>query len=612
MRGAHLAWLWTPVALACGVWIFGAVFAVSTVLADDLYESQRVDVALNARGLTIDPAPGSKRIAFISVAREDVFVEGELALPLVLPKSATTWPNHFRFMTAEDVIRRELLLAVGDRYDPSRVDETMRNLRALGIFALVRIVPVQTREPDSVGLLVFTRDLWSLRLETTFEGTGEALNLAAALVERNLFGRDKTLAIRFLLDPKSFSLGEGYSDPRVLGSDLTLDQSFDVIFNRDQQEAEGSRAKLELSSPYRSLAQAWGWTISGKYGNSVYRGLSGTEIRLARPGANGEPVPCDSPGEIGPECMRVVWADESYSASVAVGYRRGVAYKQTFSLALAFSDRHVAPNAETELMPGQEQLFRDTLLPRTRRQAYPALTYELWLPTYAVFENLSTFGKSESVRVGPSAEAGVRFPLSAFGSSSDSIVFDAATGYVYGDGQSLAEVAVSAEARLEDGLVVDRYATALLRGATPPFLLGRFVLRLDWAGRMNDTERTLVVLGGSNGLRGYQSAWFGVFGGNRMRANVEYRSLPLVIASVHVGGAAFYDAGSLYTQLSNARWHQAVGVGVRVLFPQLNSTPFRFDVGFPLEGGIAAVLSYGGEQAVPLTATDDLALTSNF
>ena len=63
---------------------------------------------------------------------------------------------------------------------------------------------------------------------------------------------------------------------------------------------------------------------------------------------------------------------------------------------------------------------------------------------------------------------------------------------------------------------------------------------------MNDTERTYVVLGGSNGLRGYPAAQFGVIGGNRMRANIEYRSLPIVIESVHIGAVAFYDAGTLY------------------------------------------------------------------
>jgi hypothetical protein len=92
-----------------------------------------------------------------------------------------------------------------------------------------------------------------------------------------------------------------------------------------------------------------------------------------------------------------------------------------------------------------------------------------------------------------------------------------------------------------------------------------------------------------------------------------------VIESVHIGAVAFYDAGTLYPYscpdptkgCDEPPWH-SVGLGLRVLFPQLNYTPFRIDVGFPLEGGFALEFSYGGEQVVPLTAADDLALSSTF
>ena len=87
------------------------------------------------------------------------------------------------------MIERELLLAEGERYDEARAEESMRNLRALGIFALVRIVAVTTPDPNAVGLLVYTRDLWSLRLETGFAGTGKAFQLTAQVSERNFLGR---------------------------------------------------------------------------------------------------------------------------------------------------------------------------------------------------------------------------------------------------------------------------------------------------------------------------------------------------------------------------------------------------------------------------------------
>lgn len=568
---------------------------------DALYETQRVERALRARSLQVDPQPEGKRIAFVEVAQEDVFVEDELW---------PVWPNLFHWLTRESTIRRELLLQAGERYERARAEETMRNLRQLGIFALVRIVPVKVPDPNSVGLLVYTRDFWSLRLETLFEGTADALYLTAQLVERNFLGRNKMLAARVLLDPKKFSLGERYTDPRVLEGELTLSQAFDVFFNRDSGDAEGTQGALSLSRQFRDLRQHWGWSASVSYLRYVHRTLEGAEIARDRLNAAGRLVPCE-PEEIDPSCLPSVWDDHKYAASLSGSYRHGVAYKQTFSLGAAFGDRDVAANEETDLGPGEEQTFERFVLPKERRQIYPFASYTLWVPNYVVFRNLSTFGKSESVRVGPVLGAGVSLPLEAFGSSTNSVRFTGDMGYVLGDGQALAEVGITAEARLEEGRVVDQIVDAVLRGATPESILGRLVLYASWNGRRRDTSQPRMTLGGDNGLRGYNAGDFRVVGGSRLRGNVEWRTLPLVFESVHIGAVVFYDAGSVYPDVDSIELHHAVGTGLRLLFPQLNHTPFRLDFGVPLDSeGFAVVLSYGSEQAVPLTASDDAAAST--
>jgi hypothetical protein len=568
--------------------------------SDGLYETQRVERALRARALEIDPDPEGKRIAFIQVAREDVFVDDEIW---------PTWPNLFHWLTDENTIRRELLLDVGERYETARVEETMRNMRQLATFALVRIVPVKARQPGTVGLLVYTRDLWSLRLETNFSGTADALYLTAQLIERNFLGRNKAIGARFHLEPKSFSVGELYTDSRVLGGDLTLSQSFDVIFNSESGKTEGSQGTLSLSRQFRDLRQRWGWSTSAKYARYVKRSLVGSEIQRDRPNPGGRPVPCE-PEETDPACLRSVWDDQSYAASVSGSYRRGVAYKQTFSLGLGFGDYHVAPNAETALAPGQEQAF-ELLLPRERRQIYPFTSYSLWVPSYVVFRNLSTFGKSENVRVGPVLGASLSLPLEAFGSSTNSVRVTGDLGYVLGDGQTLAEASLATEARLEEGQVVDQRADAVLRAASPEWFAGRFVLYASWNLRRRDTSQPRMLLGADNGLRGYDPGEWRAIGGSRLRGNVEYRTSALVVEAVHLGGVVFYDAGSVYTDLDKIDLHHSAGLGMRLLFPQFNPTPFRLDFGVPLDQeGFTVVLSYGSDQAVPLTASDDAASTS--
>jgi hypothetical protein len=562
------------------------------------YEERRVDRELARRAMSVDPRPEGKRIAYVTVVREDVLAADEFW---------PTWPNTFHWLTKDSVVRRELLAHEGDAYRQDRIDESMRNLRDLAIFSLVRIVAVRTDDPKQVGLLVYTRDLWSLRLENGFSGAGNALYLTTQVSERNFLGLNKLLTARFDLDPKAFSLGQVYVDPRVALGELALRESFDVIFNRDSGHTEGSQGLLVLERPYYDLEQTWSYGTSASYAVYVNRTLRGADIKSFMPNGEGGVVQCDAPD---PSCMRSVWNDRNVRASLYASYRRGEAYKQTFTWGAGVSDRAVAANAETELRPSQEETFKELMLPRARRQIYPYTSYDLWLPTYEVYRDLSTFGQSESVRTGPNVHGGVSAPLSVFGSSTDSVIFNGTLGYVLGDGSALLEGSSSASARYEDGGVVDQLLSGRLRGATPPWFFGRLVLYASWMGQRNDTSNTRITIGGDNGLRGYPSGAYTVIGGSRLRGNLEYRTLPLVIESVHIGAVAFYDAGSVYASLKNVQFHQSVGAGLRVLIPQFNRTPFCIDVGFPLQGGFSVLATYGTEQPVPLTATEDAYITS--
>jgi len=566
------------------------------------YEAQRVDLALRTSGYQREPAPAGKRITFVRFVREEVFVGEELLVPIVLPPEAPTWPNAFHWLTEESVVRRELLCQEGDVYDVALIEESERNLRSLGILALARIEAVRGGKPGEVGLLVYTRDLWSLRLETGFAGVGEAYGVTAQLIERNLFGRDKQLAVRWDTDTYAWSLGQVYLDSRVAGGELSLTESFDVIVNHESGETEGSQGALTFGRPFYKLSQPFSWSIAASYSISVVRMQKDTGIRAVRP-VGTELVECDV-GE--PRCYQSAWDQQRGAVSAGASYRVGERYKQTYSLELGFSDAAVQPNEQTLVDAGTREEAIERVLPRVRRQAYPKLSYSLWLPRYAVLENLSTFGQSESVRIGPELKAGFAAPLEAFGSSTDSLVFSASAGYVWSRSNALLEANAAAGTRLEEGRPGDQKLSLLARGATPPFLLGRLVATVNYEGQRRDTDRAYVTLGGDNGLRGYAASEFFVKGGSRVRGTTEYRTLPFELSSVHIGAVLFYDVGGVYPTIDKLRLHHAVGTGVRVLFPQFNRYPFRLDVGVPLDvGGFAVGLSYGSDQAVPLTAADE-------
>ena len=70
-------------------------------------------------------------------------------------------------------------------------------------------------------------------------------------------------------------------------------------------------------------------------------------------------------------------------------------------------------------------------------------------------------------------------------------------------------------------------------------------------------------------------------------SNLEYRSRPVEILTLQLGGAAFYDAGVVRDGVKTFDVHQSAGFGMRALFPQLDRVVFRVDEGFPLaEGGL--------------------------
>jgi hypothetical protein len=600
-RGALVTFMWLAL-------VFGGLLSPSRVRADageETYETRRLALVLRAIGLTPDAQPEGKTIHYVRFERRPVFEPDDLVIPLILPPGSSTWPNVFHWLTEQRTVQREVLLSAGQPFSAELAEESMRNLRDLGIFSLVRIVAVKTNNPNKVGVVVYTRDLWSLRFEQDFSGAGSTFTIGAQLIERNFLGSDKALAVRGLLEPLRFSVGETYLDPRVLGGQTRAYESFDLFWNRASGKLEGGIGTLRFGRPFYNLAQQFSYDFLASYANLIARQASGARVLGfdTNPLHYGKDCPLSSE-----TCIARVWNDQLLQLSAVGSYRVGDNYKQTFSLGAAVVARSVAATAETQLMPDEVATFEKDVLPKVRRDVYPFVRYRLSLPRFVIFTNLATFGQSESVQVGPRVDGSIGVPLRAYGASSDGLIVHGLLGYIWAANDTLLDAAGEGWSRLENGQVVDQHLWLQLRAATPSFsvLFGRLVARALWDLRDHDTQHTLVALGGDTGLRGYPAGWFNAFGANKLLCNFEYRSLPWVISSVHVGFVLFYDMGSVYEGLRQAQLHQALGGGLRVLFPQFNHYAFRFDVGAPLESsGYAVMFTYGSDQVVPLTQTED-------
>jgi hypothetical protein len=135
-------------------------------------EQESVDDALTKLGVRIDPAPEGKTIGRIYVVNQEVFSKRDWYLQLL---------NFFHWTTRGYILERELLLRPGQRWDQALVEETTRNLQSPPglvvsgrtlfqpeLSSVVVILPIASAIPGQVDLLLVTRDLWSLRLNTNF------------------------------------------------------------------------------------------------------------------------------------------------------------------------------------------------------------------------------------------------------------------------------------------------------------------------------------------------------------------------------------------------------------------------------------------------------------
>ncbi len=565
----------------------GGAVSPRTVRAEDLaatsYEWQRTQKLLAREGLSVAEQAEGKRIAWVRVVSDDVFVRDE-RWPL--------WINLFHSTTKESIVRRELLFAEQDVYHEALIEETMRNLRGMAIFALVRIVPVQTAKANEVGVIVHTRDLWSLRFEQSFNVTTQ-VNLQLRLEERNLFGRNKRLGVDLSLVPKTYMLQPYYYARRVMGSRMSLSENAGVIFNRETGRAEGSTFGFSVGEPFYQLKQTYSYALEGAYTNQVVRRLrNGVTERY-------QPVP-DGPA------ANSVFRQKSVALAMMGYLRRGHAYKQTLGFGWDYRELlSAAPTGETQLPESLRESFSANMLPRQRRELGPAFSYDIWTPAYRTFVDLATFGQSENVRVGPSASVVVRAPLKIWGSTTHSWVLSTSAGMVLAPKGALFEFRATARARYEEQKTVDKLATLMARAASPVMGKVRLVARYVLEARQDDTANTFVTLGADNGLRGYPSQAIRGYGLNRMLGNVELRTLPIKWDALHVGLVAFYDVGSVFRSLQTMQVHHAAGLGIRFLFPQFSRYPFAMDAGFSADPDFRFVPTVASSQVVPMTAIED-------
>ncbi len=554
-------------------------------------EREAVDDALAMRRLEIDPAPEGKRVGWVYVVNLDIFLPRD-RVPLL-------WVNLFHRTTREQHIRRECLLQAGDVYRQSLAEETARNLKDPALSNVVAVLPVRTREPDGVDVLIVTRDVLSIRLNQDFEfQAGELIYYTASLSENNLMGWRKTASMVFVMRQGDMSFGPNYVDPNILGSRLKLQAAFYWIWARQLGRiaagpSEGTSSRLRLEYPLYSLASRWGAFIDFSHFVGVRRQFYGAELATISL-ADEASAPCGRPGSVpAQDAAPCVYRERSLGGTSGVTRSfpgQGVIQRVTLGHELSLHRASLPKDFPAD--PELRTRFEARVLPRAQRTSMPTLQYEAFAPRYRVYRDLDTFDFREDWRLGPRASLKVGRAIEALGSDIGFTSLGAWADWATDAGNGLQSVSAGWQTRLHGTDMTDQTVTARTTLASPVLAHTARLVASGEAGLcLDDRLNHGFAAGGQTGLRGYP---VGAFGGPGAQAyylaHLEARSVALKAWSLRLGGLLFVDAGHAAATPRNLELYGDVGVGLRLLIPQLNTYALRADWAFPVRplGGTPA------------------------
>jgi hypothetical protein len=548
------------------------------------YEQQTIEQVLVARQLHRDAHPEGKRIERIDVVTLDPFEQRD-AIPqslsfLVAPRDSVWWLNVLHVTSRESIIRREVLLREGGRFEQAVADDTIRDLRRLpGVpqLSVVLVVAAEGSTPDDDVVLVITKDVWSLRLNWNVVGDAGGLDqLYLNPSENNFLGTHQIVGATFVLEPSAYTVGLNYFVPRLGSSRIAVVANANVMLNRSSGSAEGTYGELVAGQPRFSGTTPWSWDASVQFYNIVYRRYVNAAL-----GAYVDPACQD---EQSPSCrMPFEFRERVLQAGIGLTRSFGWDVKHDVTLALSAVRGAYEVNAPPTTSPQTVADFTRQAVPVADTRIGPAVQYHTYRTRFVRVLDFDTLGLQEDYRLGHDVIVRATPTLRAFGSTRDVVDLYGAAQYTWAVRDGLVRLSFQSETQpqLDGGRISDAMLEPSMHLATPTIAgLGRLVVDGTFLWRWRNYLNQTVFLGGDDRLRGYPTNFF--VGANILGYNVEARSRSIEILSCELGAVAFYDVGDAYTNGSSFVPYQATGVGIRALFPWLDRTVFRVDVGFPL------------------------------
>lgn len=482
--------------------------------------------------------------------------------------------DKLHYVTREKIVRDELLFAPGERWDALKVIQSERNMRSGYPYRHAEITPVP-RADGRVDALVRTQDAWSTNPKIGIGTSGGASSASFGLEENNLLGYGKSVSFSHSEGSSTSgyqrSNSYGYGDPRFLGTRLALGTAYAKSNDADSES-------VNLTRPFYALDTGRAMTANWSNNNSI-----GTEVRD------------------GTEFSKYSERDRLVNAE----------YGSRLNDDRWFVQRVEAGWYENRMVFGQTSESPGTVpgtQPGNLNMSGPTIGYSWIQPRYVKETYVDRMERVEDFNLGNELRVRTGYMARGTGSDQDRWIFNAADqqGLGLGEGRfALAGAGFSGRLfnnKLENGL-----ATANVNFFWKNYIWTRtrtLVAHVEAAQGHKLDLQNQIILGGSNGLRGYKNDSF--VGGRSILMNLEDRFFfdGEYLHLVRFGGAVFVESGSVVPEgsgFSPARFRSDVGAGLRAASTRSTSGGVvRFDVAYALNGGPGGsrwVVSLRGGQA---------------
>lgn len=450
--------------------------------------------------------------------------------------------NAVHTMTKPFIIEDELRFSEGEDIDTVFLLETERNLRRSGLFSNVRV----TQEPigrDSVDILVYTQDRWSLRPAILFGTGGGITNIGFKLEEVNFLGTATQIMGYGLYRTENDIGWEGMvqvSQRRLFRSEIGFSAALRSNSIRTDQY-------LGFSKPYRTMETPWAFSVSGmnSFGKDFAYGRDTVPVLLPYHNRN-----------VGG------WISQAYGDEDRL-----------------FISAAVSVNSVQRTVPESRQAFDNTgyflVSFSSLRQDFRTTSFLNGYETEDVMEG--AWGSATLGRVFSMGNGGET--MWYIGGTAEQSWFPTSDLYLLGS--------VSAGNGFGGGRA--RYTYLEINGLGH-YRAGKHIVltaRIRSQTAWNWNAYRQLVLDFESGLRGYAANQLS--GDNRIIGNAEFRWFPGWKAWIlGMSAVAFYDVGSAWNQgvsLTDSRYHHAIGLGIR--FHNLKASGsdaiFRFDFAYNLD-----------------------------